>query len=408
MYIRKSAEIRQYTDLHDRRVQKTVVIALLFCLGIMSILARTSLVHFWDPDYGIFASWYDFVKIHGIHSFKFGADAGFSNYNPPYSYFLYIVTLLPLSKMLAIKSLLAFFDIIMAISVYFVASVFRSRLTALTAAMTALFLPTVLVNGVMWGQFDQLYVAAMLLSLYFALKDNGSWSWVWFGIAIAVKLQAIFFLPVLAMLCFKRIKWGGIVWGILAFLILTLPPIIAGRSIESLLNIYPAQVSLFNGYLVLNAPTLYQWFPNSAFPYLNHAGTMLAIAASIMLLLYTIANKKFTNKEVLIATTLVLYLVPFLLPAMHERYFFPAGIASLILAFIYPNLTNISTAAGTQVITLLSYLPFLFGKEPPIPFPVLSALVLLIISGLIYEYSIAGELDRTPLVLKNKSRSSAL
>ncbi len=381
MLVKLPKKLANYADLHDSENQRYVLYVLLSLLVLLTFIARISLIHFQNGDYYTFSFWYDFIKLHGLHSFKYGADAGFSVYNPPYTYFLYLAALLPLSKIVAIKGILAIFDIFLAVSVYFLVKVFRPRnYVPLLAAVATLFLPTVLVTGVMWGQFDQLYVGAILFSLYFGLKDNSRWAWVWFGLAIAVKLQAIFFLPVLAIMCFKRIRWYDAIWGIGAFLVVTLPPMLVGRSLSSLLRIYPNQVNLFNGHLVLNAPTMYQWFPNSAFPYFNHMATVLAIAVSIALLIYSILHKKFTNKDILLATTLVLYLVPFLLPAMHERYFFPAGIASLVLVFAYPTTTYAAIAVLMQVITLFTYIPFLFGLPPPVSFSILSALILVIIS----------------------------
>ncbi len=374
-------------DLHTEKSRRMAIYAVIALLALLSLVVRKSLVNFQDPDYQIFSSWYDFIKVHGIHSFKYGYDAGFSNYNSPYNYFLYLAALIPVSKIVAIKGLLVFFDIFMAAGVYFVVKVFRPDTYApIIAAIATMFIPTVLVTGVMWGQFDQLYVGCVLFSLYFALRGNSPWAWAWFGLAIAVKLQAIFFLPVLGIMVFKRIKWYDSAWAVLAFLVVTLPPMLAGRSLGSLLNIYPAQVNLFNGNLVLNAPTLYQWFPNSVFPYFNHMATGLGVSAALGLLLASLIYRKYTDKNILVVTTLALYLIPFLLPAMHERYFFPAGILSMVLFFVYPTWKFGVIAVSMQVITLFSYTPFLFNAWPPISFAVLSVAVLAIICALSAEY----------------------
>jgi Gpi18-like mannosyltransferase len=369
-------------NLHDDRARKWAIYGCLGALLVIALLVRKSLVDFQDPDYQAFSSWYSFVKVHGIGSFKYA----FSDYNPPYTYFLYLITLLPISKIVAIKGLLAVFDVILAVAVYLVIKIFRPQgYVPLIAAITTMFLPTVLVTGVMWGQFDQLYVAAMLLSLYSGLRDKSKSTWLWFGVAIAIKFQAIFFLPVLGVLLFKRIRWYDAIWGVGSFLVLTLPPVLAGRSLTSVLEIYPNQASLFNGHLTLNAPNIYQWVPNSTFPYLNHMGIGVAVAACIFILLVALQHKKFSQKDILLCTTLVLYVVPFLLPAMHERYFFPAGIASVVLAFAYPSRIYAGIAVLMQIVTLFSYCPFLFGTKP-IPFTILSFLVLVIISVLVADY----------------------
>jgi Gpi18-like mannosyltransferase len=382
-------KLRKYlelADLHNARARKPAIFICLGALLLLSLLIRKSLIDFQNVDYQSFSFWYDFVKDHGIGSFKYG----FSNYNPPYTYFLYLITLLPISKIVAIKGLMAVFDIFLAVSVYFVVRVFRpGGYIPLIAAITTMFLPTVIITGVMWGQFDQLYVSAILFSLYYGLRDKSKWAWIWFGVAIAIKFQAIFFLPVLGVMIFKRIRWYDAGWGIATFLVLTLPPVLAGRSIGSLLNIYPEQTRIFNGYLTINAPNMYQWFSNSLFPYMNHMAIGLAIAACIFILLISLMRSKFSQKDLLLCTTLVLYVVPFLLPAMHERYFFPASIASLVLAFAYPTGLYIGIAVLMQVVTLLSYGSFLLSgalNVALIPFSVLALIVLFIIFALGAKY----------------------
>lgn len=369
------------TDLHAEKNQKWVIVGLLALLFILAVVIRKSLIHFQNPDYMIFSSWYDFVKAHGIHSFK----AGFSNYNPPYTYFLYIATLLPISKIVAIKGLLFVFDVVLAVSVYLLVSVFRSRKVACTAALASLFLPTVMITGVFWGQFDQLYVACMLFSVWAALRGKSQWAWAFFGVAVAVKLQAIFLLPALSIFIFKKIRWYDAIWGIVSFLLLTLPPMFTGRSLHSLLDIYPAQARLFSGVLTLNAPNMYQWFPNSAFQFFNQMGIYLTVAVVVFVLLASLWYKKFSNRELLVVSSLMLYVMPFILPAMHERYFFPAGVLSLVLAFAYPTRTFIAIAVLMQIITLFSYGPFLFGTLL-IPFTFLSLGVLVIICMLTTAY----------------------
>ena len=380
----KFKKLYKLLDLHDESNRNVYIYLLFGALFVLSIFMRVSLIKFQDIDYHIFSNWYAFINIHGIHSFKYSYSQGFSNYNPPYTYFLYIAAILPISKIYAIKGLLILFDILLAVSVYFVTKIFKpDGYTAIIAALVTMYLPTVLITGVMWGQFDQLYVAFMLFSLYFGLKSNSSMAWMFFGIAIAVKFQAIFLLPVLVILCFKQIKWQSFGWAILSFFVLTLPPMLVGRSLGSLLNIYPSQSTLFNGQLTLNAPNIYQWVPNSAYADFYHAGIGLAVGATLMVISVAIIYKKYSKEEVLLAATLLLYLIPFLLPAMHERYFFPAGILSLLLVFI--NRKYVWVALSMQVVTILSYTYFLFHIYV-MPMSVLAIAALGINFGLVMYY----------------------
>jgi len=373
-------------DLHKANTQSVMIYLLIGVICLLSVAVRKSLVHFQSLDYQYFSAWYDFAKEHGIHSFKYGYADGFTNYNPPYTYALYLSTLLPISKIMAIKGILAFFDIVLAIAVYFVVRIFRPKgHFALVVAILTMFLPTVLFNGVLWGQFDQLYVAFILFSLWAILTSRSKLAWAFFGIALAVKFQAIFFLPVLGIASFRKIYWHHFLWGGIAFLLITLPPIFAGRSLGSLLSIYPDQARLYNGQLTLNAPNIYQWVPNSAFNYLNDAGIYLTFVLVACIVMFAVQYRKFTNKDVVLLSTLMLYIVPFFLPAMHERYFFPASIASTVLAVAYPTRRFIAIAIASQVITVFSYCPFLFGTSP-VSMSVLALGVLCIICLLGADY----------------------
>jgi Gpi18-like mannosyltransferase len=53
-------------------------------------------------------------------------------------------------------------------------------------------------------------------------------------------------------------------------------------------------------------------------------------------------------------------IVPFLLPRMHERYFFLADILSILYVFYFPS--RFYTAIIMSLVSLFAYFPFLFGQ----------------------------------------------
>lgn len=55
-------------------------------------------------------------------------------------------------------------------------------------------------------------------------------------------------------------------------------------------------------------------------------------------------------------------LTPCLLPKMHDRYFYTADVFSIIVAFLVPGTWFIPIAY--QIISLLSYMPYLFAVRP--------------------------------------------
>ena len=63
----------------------------------------------------------------------------------------------------------------------------------------------------------------------------------------------------------------------------------------------------------------------------------------------------------MIFATASLALMPFLLPKMHERYFYPAALAAIGLAFFRPKLRLIPIFL--QAVSLITYLSFLLDQH---------------------------------------------
>jgi Gpi18-like mannosyltransferase len=59
--------------------------------------------------------------------------------------------------------------------------------------------------------------------------------------------------------------------------------------------------------------------------------------------------------------TLSVLIVPCFLPKMHDRFFFPADVISILLAFYFPQRFYVPILIST--VSFFSYLPFLFGYE---------------------------------------------
>jgi hypothetical protein len=58
-------------------------------------------------------------------------------------------------------------------------------------------------------------------------------------------------------------------------------------------------------------------------------------------------------------------LVPFILPRMHQRYFYPQDMLSLVIAFFLPELWFLPMLS--QIISVIAYGPFLFNTSFHIP-----------------------------------------
>lgn len=254
----------------------------------------------------------------------------FSNYNFPYLLLMYVSSLLPIEPLFAIKLVSLLGDCLLAISTGLIFQRFRSsRLHSLTAALLVLFLPTVLINASMWGQCDAFYTAFLLLSLQSLLHNDGRGAWLWWATAIAFKLQAVFFLPALIAISLRNrlgVRCPAMAAGL--WLLLSIPPVLFGRSWLSTLSVYINQTQEYR--LVAGAANIYTWFPTATaqqgrIPAIVICGVGLMVAA-----VGYWRGPDSEDRRVLLAITVVA-LCPLLLPQMHDRYFFAAEVMSLLV-----------------------------------------------------------------------------
>jgi len=114
--------------------------------------------------------------------------------------------------------------------------------------------------------------------------------------------------------------------------------------------------------LTLNAPSFYQWLPASAPSYWKWVGIALAGLFVILVGFLTVRSKKLLTSEIILKIALVFALaIPFLLPEMHERYFYLADVLSIVYAFYFPRYFFV--AIIIQLCSLLSYAPYLQGSQ---------------------------------------------
>ena len=288
----------------------------------------------------------------------------FADYTPPYLYLLTIVTLLPINKIVGIKLISLMFEILLGFIVFLVVKQKndKSRNLAIVAAAASLMLPTVILNGAMWGQCDVIYSSFMVLSLYFLTKDKGFWAFWAFGLGFAFKFQAIFLAPLLLIwLLFHPKKWYYIFVPPINYFLACVPAALLGRSWLELIRIYLDQSNSYPS-LSSGMANLWKFIPEAHNEIFKLPGILLGGMAflAIPVLIYNLKPKFTPNLWVKLALVCTL-LVPFVLPKMHERYFFPAEVFSLIYAFYNPKLFWV--ALGVNLIGFFEYLPFLLGNN---------------------------------------------
>ena len=114
--------------------------------------------------------------------------------------------------------------------------------------------------------------------------------------------------------------------------------------------------------LTLNAPSFYQWLPANAPAFWKWVGIVLASAFVVFVGFLVAASKKRLTADIVLRIALVFALaIPFLLPEMHERYFYLADVISIVCAFAFPRTFYI--AVIMQICSLLSYAPYLINTQ---------------------------------------------
>ncbi len=307
------------------------------------LLGKISLLDYVSDDYSIFLSgWiYEYSQM----SLKEGLGTYIaSDYTPPYLYLLQLISRLdnyPWQYM--VKAIPMAFEILMGYALAKLVSLKKTGEGAqLMTFHIALILPTVVFNGAYWGQCDVIYTSLCLMAVYMGLTRRSARSMIFFGLALAFKLQTVFFLPVMLPLWLRKdIKLRHLVLIPVAYMTLMLPALWGGKSLRHVLTVYLQQADQYN-FITMNAPNLYQFLPDldstMLYEMFSPMAMMLGFAiVMIMCAVLCVRREYLTVDASLLACLLMLSGIPFFLPKMHERYMFGADVLSLVLAVYAPR-----------------------------------------------------------------------
>ena len=286
------------------------------------------------------------------------------NYNVPYLYFLALFSYSSVRDLYLIKLLSIFFDVMLAWGVMRTVYCFTSsRAKVLASFLVTLFLPTVVLNGAYWGQCDSIYGAFAVWSVYFALKDRPVASVCMVALSFAFKLQAVFIMPVFLIFLFARkIKWWQLVFFPITYVVVVLPAVLLGRPFKSTLLLYFSQAGTVGGGLNYNSSSMFAFFRGAENTELL-AKIGIAAAFAFLLLLYLfcfVRRMQLDDIALLICSLLVCTAVPFLLPHMHDRYFFIADALSVAFAFVCAKLVHVPVFVSFA--SLMGYCAYLTGR----------------------------------------------
>ncbi len=360
----KRSRRAQSSNRKGLRLRRDYRKALLAVGILLAIMVRYPLLPFKSYDYIVaLRPWYEFIASNG----NFAAlKYDFSHYNVPYLYLLATVAyfFFDLHSLLAIKITSIIFDFVLAFFVYrCVRLKYRQPnedAIPILAALVALSMPTVVINSALWGQADAIYTAFLVACLYYLLAGRQAAAFIAFGVAFSFKAQSFFFAPFLLWLSVKKkVNWRCVL-SPMVYLISILPAWFIGRPLYDLLMIYPNQMAHYEykRRLSLNAPNLYQWIPNAYYDFYPVGMAFTAIVALGIAYFVFKSRVEITADRLVFLATFSVLIMPYLLPKMHDRYFFPADVIAIILAFYCPRYWYVPVVIGS--VSALAYMPYLF------------------------------------------------
>lgn len=311
--------------------------AMLVCSVVLTAAAmiiRANYFNVESDDYTTFlAPWTQFFRDNG----GFKALAFFpGNYNPPYMYFLAAFSYFGVSELYLIKSLSVLFDVLLAWSCLKLLSLYTdSKAKQLGIFLAVLYLPTVTANGAYWAQCDSIYAFFGIFALYLGLSEKGIGAMISLAACLAFKLQAVFIIPAFFILLLaKKIRWTQLLVFPAAYVVFMLPAVIAGAPLWDTLTLYFSQAGTVGDAMNYNAPSLTSMFSWSGDT--TQSARALIIAAFLLVAAVyaaAIMLRKRLSDRVILGFALILAMgIPYLLPHMHDRYFFIPGVLALVLA----------------------------------------------------------------------------
>ena len=341
--------------LHDTK--KNIAASLVLVAA--ALTARLLVFDYETLDYQNFLSrWVDFFRENG--GFAALKDP-VGNYNIPYLYFLALFSYSGISDLYLIKLLSTLFDIVLAYSAARLVGLVRGGRGRMRGCFFAvLFLPTVFLNGALWGQCDSIYVAFAILAVCLALDGKPVSAMVCMAVSFGFKLQAVFVMPVFVVLWAQgKFKLRHFLVFPAAYVLLVLPAVLAGRPFTDTLMLYYDQSYTVGSALNYNSPSVYSFFYNVADEAgAARAGIIAAFAFMAAVLAGSLFSKRRSSPAVTLGAAVLLSIgIPFLLPHMHDRYFFAADVLTLCMAFADP--LCIPAAAAAQFASLLGYHAYL-------------------------------------------------
>lgn len=353
---------------------------------IAAVMIRIAFFPVKSNDYYLcYESWINDMRSSGAWD-ALGQDIG--DYPPLYVTLLTLLSMLPFEPVVIIKLMPCLFDFILALVCVKLAG--RLGVSALHRKLllyaVILLNPLTLLNSAAWGQCDSLHGSMVLLTLLAVcgaepwsteppkgnrhpFRTSGDGICLLFALAFSLKLQAIFFLPILCLLWITQkrnlLKPVQLLWIPIVYTVSCIPMYLAGRSLKTMFKVYLGQADRYYGTLTLNYPNLYTligaWSKELYDSYFKY-GILLTFLVLIALFYQLYCRKvKLDSLNLCKITALSILIICFCLPLVHERYAYVTEM--LLLVIMVKEAEYVKAALATALCTLFTYCTYLMQLE---------------------------------------------
>lgn len=308
---------------------------ILVSVTVAAFILRLCFFGYQSADYTAFLQhWFAQLKQGGGFA-ALGQPIG--DYMVTYLTIMAALTYLPLPPLVSIKLVSCLGDVVLAWFVLrLVTQISQDKRLGRMAYAAMLFFSSAVINSGVWAQCDAIYTAGLVACVLYAVQQKPLKCMVALGVAFAFKLQTVFLAPfILFLLLKKRIKIQHALVVPAVYLVAVLPAWVAGRPLAELLMIYLNQTQTYSN-LSLNAPNFYAWFGTGESTQISMMGVLFTGAFLLIFVgLLALRCEQITDALLLKLALFSLVMMPFLLPHMHERYFYPADCLGLCVFFLF-------------------------------------------------------------------------
>lgn len=358
-------------------LNKNFLLILIILATIIAILIRYFSFEYCVQDLGgIVFNWMKNIESVGFKNFYTIS----SDYSPLYVFMIAIGTLFPhgseitnngytfyASYMYYLKSILCLMDILSAIGLALIVNhITKNKTLSTLTYVIFLILPVQYINSALWGNNDSMYFVCFVYAIYFILKKKDFLVYGFIGLALSLKLQAVFILPLIVYLILsKKIKFYPIFMIPLVVFLTFLPEYICGAPFNKPFEFYGSQVSEYSN-LTLGCANFWHIISfkegDSTNSVINNVSPYIGLAFIFVLTCIIYLRKiDLNDRNIVLVSTFLIAIVPFFLPHMHERYFYALEGLTLIYCLIHEK-KRYHYLVLTQVSGLIAYYHYISGK----------------------------------------------